>query len=121
MVGLIRRSARVARRGMLVVVLSLGGCSLWEEPISDWERPSGSEEQTSADLSACRAEARAVIERDSAIDSDIQATQPPTATSTNQPDIFTNLDAFEQDNRYNRIVNNCMRQRGYVLPQKVGS
>ncbi len=117
----VRRLATVSRYGALTAAVLMGGCSLYQQPISDWERPQATEEQTSADLSACRAQASAVIERDAAIDQDIESARAPTATSTDQPDIFTNLNAFEQENRYNRIVNDCMRQRGYVLPQKIGT
>lgn len=115
-----RQLATVARYGALAAAVLMGGCSLYNQPISDWERPEATEDQTSTDLSACRAQASAVIERDAAIDQDIESARAPTATSTDQPDVFTNLSAFEQENRYNRIVNDCMRQRGYVLPQKIG-
>ncbi|MGH6931520.1 MAG: hypothetical protein ACREEE_03705 [Dongiaceae bacterium] len=121
MSALIRRVAKGSWRGVLVVAVLVAGCSLYSQPVSDWERPSGSEDQTAADLSACRAQASAVVERDAAIDQDIASARAPTTTSTDQPDVFANMNAFEQQNRYNRIVNDCMRQRGYVLPQKTGS
>lgn len=118
---LIRGLAKACGCGAVAAGLLLGGCSLFEQPVTNWERPAGTEEQTSADLSACRAQASAVVDRDAAIDQDIYSTRAPTTTGVAEPNSFTALNSFERNNRYNRIVNECMRQRGYVLPQSTGS
>jgi hypothetical protein len=121
MSDLIRDLVKVCGRGAVAAGLLLGGCSLFQQPITNWEKPAGTEEQTSADLSACRAQASAVVDRDAAIDQDIYSTRAPTATGAAEPNSFTDLNAFERNNRYNRIVNDCMRQRGYLLPQSNGT
>ncbi len=33
------------------------------------------------------------------------------------PDLQANMDAYSHEQRYREIVNDCMRGRGYVLPQ----
>jgi hypothetical protein len=111
------------RKGFFSAVLLAGAvsaCSLFSQPSqSDWTRASGESDQTSADLRACRQQADAVIRRDDAIDRDIAAarvgdTDPDTTTQTVLPGVA----AYDQQKRYDRIVNDCMRQRGYVLPEK---
>jgi len=102
---------------VVAMVLAMSGCSLFSKPSTNWQRPSGTSDQTSADLSACRQQADAVIKRDADIDSDIAAAR----SDEGDPDTgatLTGVDAFERDKRYRRIVNDCMRQRGYVLPEK---
>ena len=118
---LIRNLSKGWWRGVFAASLALASCSLYQQPVSNWQHASGTEEQTAADLSACRAEASAVVDRDAAIDQDISSARAPTTTGTQQSDLTSNMNAFERENRYNRIVNDCMRQRGYVLPQSVGN
>jgi hypothetical protein len=97
---------------------ALTGCSLFSQPTSkDWTRASGGSDQTAADLSACRQEANAVIKRDADIDSDIAAARSNQSDAT-ESIVLPGVDEFEREQRYDRIVNNCMRQRGYVLPEK---
>ncbi|MGH6929266.1 MAG: hypothetical protein ACREEV_13195 [Dongiaceae bacterium] len=103
-----------------MVAATLSGCSLFSQPSQkDWNRASGGSDQTSADLSACRQQANAVIQRDSDIDSDIAAARveesDPESTSAAE---ITGIDEYDTRNRYDRIVNDCMRGRGYVLPEK---
>jgi hypothetical protein len=104
----------------LLVAAALSGCSLFSQPSQkDWTRASGGSDQTSADLSACRQQAGAVIQRDATIDSDIAAARveesdPETTAATE----ITGISEYDRQKRYDRIVNDCMRNRGYVLPQK---
>ncbi len=102
-----------------LVAAALSGCSLFSQPSQkDWNRASGGSDQTSADLSACRQQANAVIQRDANIDSDIAAARveesDPESTAAAE---ITGIDEYDQQKRYDRIVNECMRNRGYVLPE----
>jgi hypothetical protein len=113
----------------LLIAATLSGCSLFSQPSQkDWNRASGGSDQTSADLSGCRQQANAVIQRDATIDSDIAAarshsteldsTAGAVLPGADQPEILPGTTAFEREQRYDRIVNDCMRNRGYVLPEK---
>ncbi len=101
----------------LVLAVTLAGCSLFSKPSNEYSRPSGTEDQTSADLNSCRQQADAVIKRDANIDSDIAAARSD-QVDPNQTITITGADAYERDQRHRRIINDCMRQRGYVLPEK---
>jgi len=102
----------------VLVAAALTGCSLFSESRpKDWTRASGDPDQTSADLSACRQQANAVIKRDADIDSDIAAARSNQSDPTRSP-VLPGVDSFEREQRHDRIVNGCMRQRGYVLPQE---
>lgn len=103
-----------------LIAATLSGCSLFSQPSQkDWTRASGGSDQTSADLSACRQQANAVIQRDSDIDSDIAAARveesDPESTAGAA---IAGIDQYDDQKRHDRIVNECMRQRGYVLPKK---
>jgi hypothetical protein len=111
------------------VAAALSGCSLFFEPSQkDWTRASGGSDQTSADLSACRQQADAVIQRDANIDRDIAAARSNNVDvdstfgtvfpGSDQPETVRGANEFESQKRYDRIVNDCMRNRGYVLPEK---
>jgi hypothetical protein len=112
----------------LVLAGTLAGCSLFSKPSNDYSRPSGTEDQTSADLNSCRQQADAMINRDANIDSDIAAarsnnigTESTFGTllpGSNEPQALGGATEFEREQRYHRIINDCMRQRGYVLPEK---
>jgi hypothetical protein len=101
----------------LVLAGTLAGCSLFSKPSNDYSRPSGTEDQTSADLNSCRQQADAVIKRDANIDSDIAAARSD-RVDPNQNITITGADDYQRDNQHRRIINDCMRQRGYVLPEK---
>ncbi len=100
----------------VLAALLLAGCSLFPSSSTDFERTSSDEAQTAADLSACRQQADAVIQRDDSIDRDISAArdEPGVVDDT----VVANMDSFSREKRYRRIVNDCMRQRGYVLPER---
>ncbi len=98
----------------------LAACSLIDpapEP-REWTRATGEPDQTAADLRACRAEAEAVIRRDAAIDRDIESAFEPVDPGTAEEPLRQNLDVYSREQRHNRIVADCMRARGYVLPEK---
>ena len=112
-----------------LVAAALSGCSLFSQPSQkDWTRASGGSDQTSADLSACRQQANAVIQRDANIDSDIAAARSNNIATdstfgtalpgSDEPETLRGVTAFEREQRHNRIVNDCMRNRGYILPEK---
>ncbi len=101
-----------------LVAAALSGCSLFTEPsAATWKRASGNSDQTAADISACRQQASAVIKRDADIDSDIAAARSD-RSDLDASVAIPGADAFEREQRYDRIVNDCMRGRGYVLPEK---
>jgi hypothetical protein len=101
-----------------LVAAVLTGCSLFSDPSpKDWTRASGNSDQTAADISACRQQANAVIKRDADIDSDIAAARSD-RSDLDASAAIPGADAFEREQRYDRIVNDCMRRRGYVLPEK---
>src|SRR5580765_4383119 len=101
----------------LVLAGTLAGCSYFSKPSSDYSRPSGTQDQTSADLNSCRQQADAVIKRDANIDSDIGAARSD-HVDPNENITITGADDFQRDKQHQRIINDCMRQRGYVLPEK---
>jgi len=101
----------------LVLAGALAGCSLFAKPSTDYTRPSGTEEQTSADLASCRAQAYAVIKRDANIDSDIAAARAD-HVDPNDDVTIPGANDYQRDKQHRQIINDCMRQRGYVLPEK---
>ena len=101
-----------------LVAAGLCGCSLFSDPAPEtWTRASENSDQTAADISACRQQASAVIKRDADIDSDIAAARSD-RSDLDASAAIPGADAFEREQRYDRIVNDCMRGRGYVLPEK---
>ena len=101
----------------LVLAGTLAGCSFFSKPSNDYSRPSGTQDQTSADLNSCRQQADAVIKRDANIDSDIAAARSD-QVDPNENITITGADEFQRDKQHRNIINDCMRQRGYVLPEK---
>jgi hypothetical protein len=107
------------RKTLFVLVLAgtLAGCSYFSKPSNDYSRPSGTEDQTSADLASCRAQADAVIKRDANIDSDIAAARSD-QVDPNDDVTIPGANDYQRDKQHHQIINDCMRQRGYVLPEK---
>ena len=64
--------------GACALLLSLSACDAFDFGLQDdpaatkWERSKTTEEQTSADLRACRNQANAVLDRDAQIDQSIE-------------------------------------------------
>ncbi|MGH6959972.1 MAG: hypothetical protein ACREE7_05770 [Dongiaceae bacterium] len=102
--------------GVALVALLMASCSLFPSSSTEYERPSSDDAHTAADLSACRQQADAVIRRDDSIDQDIGSARDESGVVDNT--VVTNMDNFSREKRYRRIVNDCMRQRGYVLPEQ---
>jgi len=107
------------RKTLLLLVLAgtLAGCSLFSKPSNNYTRPSGTEDQTSADLNSCRQQADAMIKRDANIDSDIAAARSDQVDPNNNVNI-PGADDYQRDKLHRQIINDCMRGRGYVLPEK---
>jgi len=101
----------------LVLAGTLAGCSFFSKPSNDYTRPSGTEDQTSADLNSCRQQADAVIKRDANIDSDIAAARSDHVDPNDDASI-PGANDYQRDKLHRQIINDCMRQRGYVLPEK---
>lgn len=109
--------------GACALLLSLSACDAFDFGLQDdpattkWERSKTTEEQTSADLRSCRTQANAVLDRDTQIDQSIASTHDTGSGANAAPDLQNNMDAYSHEQRYREIVNDCMRGRGYVLPQ----
>jgi hypothetical protein len=108
----------------LLLLLFLSGCTLFDFGLGEdpnkakYERQKTSKDQTSADLRACRAQAEAVLDRDERIDQAIESTHDTGSGDNAAPDLKANMDTYSYEQRYREIVNDCMRGRGYVLPQE---
>jgi len=102
---------------VLALLLLLTGCSGFHTP--DWARSDSSgsgEGYVSAppdDLSSCQEQARAMIKRDQAIDQDIHNQDTNTDLQQGMGDLNNNLSQYNTKQRYERIVDDCMRARGY--------
>jgi len=103
---------------VLALTVLLAGCSFFQKPSNNWTKASGTEDQTASDLSACRQQADAVIKRDADIDRDIGSARPPSSVDTDTQAFLSNVDNYDREQRFRRITSECMRQRGYVLPEK---
>jgi hypothetical protein len=105
----------------LVLAATLAGCSLFAKPSNNYTRPSGTEDQTSADLNSCRQQADAEIGRDASIDNDISAARSDQVDPNQDTgSTIVGADDYQREKRHRQIINDCMRQRGYVLPEKNG-
>lgn len=109
----------------LVAAMLLAGCSLFapEKPEGSTpvtvEEGSGSqsevtETQQQDDVDSCREQARAVVRQDENISADIQSRDAQGAFWDDSPELTQNMDAYESQQRYHRIFEECMRGRGYV-------
>lgn len=110
-----------------LLVAALAGCSSLSWFGQPEPRPVpraadyGDDDAVVAALEACRAQARAVIQRDTAIDRDIATGDPAFRgapgldwRSEGDLDLIQNMDQFETGQRYERIVADCMRRKGYA-------
>jgi hypothetical protein len=102
---------------LALLLLLLTGCSGFHMP--DWARSdtSGSGEGYVAappdDLSSCREQARAMIQRDQAIDQDINNQDTNSDLKQGVGDLNNYLNEYNTKQRYERIVDDCMKARGY--------
>jgi len=107
-------------------IVLLGGCSLFGPD----EAPPGStpvvvqsddadttsdvtEAQRQSDIDSCREQARAVVDQENSISADINSRDAQGAFWDDSADLTRNMDEYESRQRYYRIVEECMRSRGY--------
>lgn len=96
----------------LASLLLLSACTYFG-PDSDWERRGTNEDVAGSDLESCRQQARAMIARDQAIDGDISTQNIQYDYMQSTGTLESNLNQYQQGNRYNSIVSDCMSARGY--------
>jgi hypothetical protein len=106
---------------VLALLLVLTACS--EFPLPDWARSdsggssdgsvAGSVAAPADELGSCQEQARAMIQRDQAIDQDIYNQDTNTDLVQGAGDLNRNLNEYNSKNRYDRIVDACMAARGY--------
>lgn len=113
---------RAMKKAALLSAFLLVGCAdySWfgqaESPSSrQWNGIVAEDEEAVAELESCRQQARAMIQRDSLIDRDIGAAGLIRDDDADLA-LMRNMDEFETERRFNRIVADCMRQRGYGTP-----
>jgi hypothetical protein len=101
---------------LLLFVLLIASCFRPDEDrATTWSKPGATEDEIYADITSCRQQANAIIERDAAIDSDIASSASTNAFGTTATDLEANLDAYDAGKRYRRLVAECMYGRGYAL------
>ncbi len=91
----------------------------WFQSSLGWYRATPSNDRTAADLDACKEQARAVNRRQEQVQQDISGDTgfADTAMSSRvDPTLTRNLRAYAADNRYDRIVDDCMAAHGYGKP-----
>ena len=76
--------------------------------------PEAATQQTSEDEAYCDQQARAVIDRDSNIDTDIEG--GPEFEETNRQIGDPTMEAFGAEQRFEDIVEECLRARGVTAP-----
>jgi hypothetical protein len=107
---------------LLAAAPLLDGCS-WIQSSLGWEHARPDNSKTAADLDACKAAARAINQREARITQDITGGSYFPDTSSNNfadPTLARNMDAYAADQRYTRIVDDCMSQQGYGVAPSPG-
>ena len=101
---------------LLLLVLLLATCYDPQHDRTDsWSKPGATEDEIYADISSCRQQANAIIDRDANIDAGI-ATLPSSKNNVGSASTLqTNMQAFDAERRYRRLVAECMHGRGYAL------
>lgn len=106
----------------LAAALALSGCGLFSIGSDRASPPAETDAAAAADvLAACKEEARAVVARDEAIDDDIASSSIATNVGPGAETDFAlseNLAAYRGEQRYRRIVEDCMRDHGYAPPRE---
>ena len=101
---------------LLLLVLLVAACFDPKHDRSDsWSKPGATEDEIYADISSCRQQANAIINRDAVIDSDIGNVTASNNFNTTATDFEANLDAYDAKKRYRRLLAECMYGRGYAL------
>jgi hypothetical protein len=100
----------------LLLALLVGACFKPDETrATSWTKPGATQDDIYADITSCRQQARAIIERDASIDADIASGASGNDFGTTASDLEYNLDAYSADKRQRRLVAECMHGRGYAL------
>lgn len=107
------------RRFVLLATLVLAGCSWFASPPPrSYSSPAASDERISSDVAACKEAALAVQRRDAEISQDIASRrQIDEANTYFDSRLSQNLDAYGSRARYQDMVSECMKARGYGEPQ----
>ncbi len=101
---------------LLLMVLLVAACFNPARDRTDaWSKPGATEDEIYADISSCRQQANAIIDRDALIDSDINNVTASNNYSATATDFEANLDAYDAQKRYRRLLAECMYGRGYAL------
>ncbi|WP_119459931.1 hypothetical protein [Rhodospirillaceae bacterium SYSU D60014] len=110
------------KQAVLLSAFLLAGCADYSwfgqpesPPSSQWNGIAADDEQAVAELESCKQQARAMIQRDALIDRDIGASGMIRDDDADLA-LMRNMDEFETTQRFDRIVADCMRQRGYGTP-----
>jgi hypothetical protein len=123
----LRRVRSMSRRFLVLATLLaaaplLESCS-WIQSSLGWEHARPDNSKTAADLDACKAAARAINNREARITQDIYGGSnfPDTAlNNVADPTLARNMNAYAADQRYTRIVDDCMSQQGYGAAPPAG-
>ena len=113
----------MARRFLVLALLLgalplLGGCA-WFQSAMGWDRARPEDRKTASDLDACKAQARAVNQRDARISQDIGGGamfNDTTRSAYTDQTLTRNMNSFAAQGRYTRIVDDCMAGQGYGAP-----
>jgi hypothetical protein len=90
----------------------LAGCSLFSSTTA-WTKPGVTPERAEADLDRCREVARAQQDTDERIDQDTSAVMNDDASGAVDTELSQKLSRHRSGQRFNSIVDDCMRQLGY--------
>jgi hypothetical protein len=100
----------------LMFLLLVAACFNPDQDRTDaWSKPGVTEDEVYADFSSCREQANAIIDRDAAIDSGIDDITSSNSYGATATDLEANLDAYDAEKRYRRLLAECMHGRGYAL------
>jgi hypothetical protein len=97
---------------VLTLALLLAACSGFRTP--EWLREDTGQTSAPSDvLESCRQQARAMIKRDQTIDQDIGGQNTDPDMVQGQGELNRNLDEYSTNARFEQIVEDCMKARGY--------
>lgn len=96
----------------MVLAALLAGCSLFSDTAA-WTKPGVTPEQAEADLGRCREVATARQQADQRIEQDKAGSAANRTTGAIDTELSQNLSRQRASQRFNSIVDSCMRQLGY--------
>ena len=102
--------AGTALAALALLAALLAGCA---DGARNWDKPGVASDRKSADLTECRAQARAATQRDTAIDTDIMNSRSTDWQKSGS--LTVTRDAMKSSNvaRFGDIVGRCMAAKGY--------